>query len=240
MSDPLILAIECSDRNGSFALLEGTRMRAHSCEDLGKKLSALIVPRIEAVLADGGVALKDLDVIGVSVGPGSFTGLRVGLATVKGIVAAVPKIRVAAVGTLDALALAAPEDGLVGAALDARRGDLYAGLYRCAGAPGTERTVECVETPVAIHSDEWARALAARGEKISLAGGGTLVNRAAIEAALGKSAHFCGEEHAIADARWVGELARRAAAAGNFADAEALTPSYVQVSQYARADGTVG
>lgn len=239
MSEPKILAIECSDANGSFALLEGARVRAHSRESMGKKLSVLIVPRIEAILKEAGVALTDLDVIGISIGPGSFTGLRVGLATVKGLVVAVPGIRVAAVGTLDALALAVPENGLIGAALDARRGDLYAGLYRCHGEPGTARTIECLEAPVAIHCDAWARKLAARGESVTLVGGGTLASRAAIESVL-PGAKFCGEEFAIADARWVGELARRAAAAGDFADAEALTPSYVQVSQYARTDGTLG
>lgn len=240
MTDPQILAIECSDRHGSFAVLRGRRVLAHSSEALGKRLSVEIVPRIQAVLNEAGLGLNDLEVIGVTVGPGSFTGLRVGLATVKGLVAGTPKIQVAPVGTLDALALGVGADGLIGAALDARRGEVFAGLYRCAGAPGPERTIECVEPPVAIESGEWARGLARRSEGIHFVGGGALVNRESIATVLGERACFHDEEAAIADARMVGELARRAALEGEFADAEALTPSYIQVSQYARVDGTLG
>ena len=240
MNDPLILAIECSDQQGSFALLRGERVLAHSSEALGKKLSQQIVPRIEAILTEGGASLAELDVIGVTVGPGSFTGLRVGLATVKGLVAAVPTIKVVGVGTLEALVLAVEDEGLVGAALDARRGDVYAGLYRASGKPGTERTIECVEEPAALASADWARQLASHDAPIALVGGGALGNREAVSGILGEGAHFCDDASAIADARWVGELTRRAALSGDFADPESLTPSYVQVSQYARADGTLG
>lgn len=240
MNDPLILAIECSDQQGSFALLRGERVLAHSSESLGKKLSQQIVPRIEAILAEGGATLADLDVIGVTVGPGSFTGLRVGLATVKGLVAAVPTIKVVGVGTLEALVLGIEEECLVGAALDARRGDVYAGLYRASGKPGRQRAIECIEEPAALASADWARQLATRGASVTLVGAGALANRDAMSGILGEGARFCSEESAIADARQVGELTRRAALAGDFADPESLTPSYVQVSQYARSDGTLG
>jgi tRNA threonylcarbamoyladenosine biosynthesis protein TsaB len=95
----------------------------------GEHLFALV----EAVLLEAGVTLSDVGVIAGSSGPGSFTGLRIGLSVVKGLAYAGGQ-KVVAVSTLEALARSAEErEGLVCACLDARKHEVYAALFRCAG-----------------------------------------------------------------------------------------------------------
>jgi tRNA threonylcarbamoyladenosine biosynthesis protein TsaB len=92
-----------------------------------------LLPAIDALLAEAGCALDELDAFAVSIGPGSFTGLRIGAATVKGLAFATQQ-PVAAVPTLAAVAKGAPAgEGPVVALLDARRGEIYAAGY---AAPG--------------------------------------------------------------------------------------------------------
>jgi tRNA threonylcarbamoyladenosine biosynthesis protein TsaB len=87
-----------------------------------------LAPAIERVLAEAGWKLKDLHGLAVGIGPGSFTGLRVGLASAK-MMAYVLKLRIAGVPSLDAAAWGASGSGRVAVALDAKRGMIYAGLY---------------------------------------------------------------------------------------------------------------
>jgi tRNA threonylcarbamoyladenosine biosynthesis protein TsaB len=101
---------------------------------------------IDELLQGASVRLEDIAAFAVSIGPGSFTGLRIGLATVKGL--AFPDARpVAAVSTLAALCASAGGGGPTAALLDARRGALYAA---CVSAPGRARAdllADCVATP---------------------------------------------------------------------------------------------
>ncbi len=89
------------------------------------------MPRlIEVVLAEAGERLASGDAVAVTIGPGSFTGLRIGLSFAKGLAFA-SGLRIVGVPTLDALALAAPPwSGVLCAGLDARKQEVYAGLYR--------------------------------------------------------------------------------------------------------------
>jgi tRNA threonylcarbamoyladenosine biosynthesis protein TsaB len=83
-----------------------------------------LAPMVEAVMAAAGLPFAALDRVGVTVGPGSFTGLRVGLAFAKGLGLALGKPCVGA-GTLEALAASEPGPGLTAAVIDARRGQVY-------------------------------------------------------------------------------------------------------------------
>lgn len=89
-----------------------------------------VLSLIDEVLDAAGLRLKDLDRLAVSIGPGSFTGLRIGLATIKGLALGC-NLPVAGVPTLEAFARAlAPRPGTIWPLLDARRGELYAAAYR--------------------------------------------------------------------------------------------------------------
>lgn len=130
----LLLAADTSGKHGSIALARGD---GHSFEVLevvpltGGTFSAQLVPQIADLLARHRVAKHNLDAVVVASGPGSFTGLRVGLAAVKGLAEVLQK-PIAAVSLLEVLALAGEVDGQVVAALDAGRGEVYAGEYQAA------------------------------------------------------------------------------------------------------------
>lgn len=110
--------------------------------------SQTLLPLVDDAFAAAGLAPADLRCFAVTVGPGSFTGLRIGLGLVKGL--AMPaNIPVVPVSTLLALALATAEagyEGIVLAALDARRGEVYAGLFECAEG-GCRRLLEDTAGP---------------------------------------------------------------------------------------------
>src|SRR5437899_6443151 len=80
-----MLAIETATLAQSVALLDDDRLLAEASYDAKGSRGGLLLPTVDHVLRKAGVATKDLDAVAVSIGPGSFTGLRVGLATAKGL-----------------------------------------------------------------------------------------------------------------------------------------------------------
>ncbi len=141
----LLLAIETSGRTPNVALQRGDELLGEATGRPGRRGAESLLPCIDQVLARAGVALDQLDAFAISIGPGSFTGLRVGLATLKGLAFGSDRPAVA-VSTLAALALAAGPDELpVVALLDARRGEVYAAGHRvgdgCVEAWGPQERV---------------------------------------------------------------------------------------------------
>jgi tRNA threonylcarbamoyladenosine biosynthesis protein TsaB len=135
----LILGIDTSGRQGSVALLRAdthTEPRAegdplHTLELVsleGGQYSELLVPTIAGLLERHGQERSEIDLIAVASGPGSFTGLRIAIATVKGLAEAF-STPVVAVSVLEAVALAALAEGKVLAALDAQRSEVFSGEY---------------------------------------------------------------------------------------------------------------
>ena len=138
----ILLVTDTSGKNGSVALA-----RAGEGSDLvelieeaplsGGTFSAQLVPQVAALLARHGLSKSDVGAFVVVSGPGSFTGLRVGLAAVKGLAEILQK-PIVAVSLLEAVALAARTSGRVTtgrvtAALDGGRGEVYVGEYEVAG-----------------------------------------------------------------------------------------------------------
>jgi tRNA threonylcarbamoyladenosine biosynthesis protein TsaB len=128
----LLLAADTSGKFGSIALAQcdgdsGCKvLEVASLE--GGTFSAQFIPQAAALLQKNGFALKDIGGFAVVSGPGSFTGLRIGLAAVKAL-AEITQKPIAAVSLLEAVAIAAGAKGKVTALLDAGRGDVYAGVY---------------------------------------------------------------------------------------------------------------
>jgi len=91
--------------------------------------------RIGAILETGGYEMKDVDLVVFGIGPGTFTGLRIGISTAKGI-AVSRGAPIKGVPTLEAIALSAGVDGLVAPLLDAGRGEIYAAMYRVSHTAG--------------------------------------------------------------------------------------------------------
>jgi len=125
-----ILALETATLAGSAALLDGSRVVGESVLDIALTHSERLMAMVDRLLTDCGWRVSALDGLAVSIGPGSFTGLRVGVATAKGLALALG-LPVAAVPTLDALAENLPfAEAPVCPLLDARKGEVYLALYR--------------------------------------------------------------------------------------------------------------
>jgi tRNA threonylcarbamoyladenosine biosynthesis protein TsaB len=144
----LVLGIETATALGGVALVSRDGALAGETTLLGRESHAeRLLPALERLLAALGVALGDLAAVAVSIGPGSFTGLRTGIATAKGLALALG-VPLYGVPTLEALAANAPPgSGTVCALLAARRGEAFAALF-AAGAGGPERA--CADGVVAL------------------------------------------------------------------------------------------
>lgn len=131
----LLLAADTSGKQGSIALARGDERGFEVLEVVplaGGTFSAQLVPQIADLISRHGFSKHNLDAFVVASGPGSFTGLRVGLAAIKGL-AEVLHQPIAAVSLLEVLAASAQAEGAVVAALDAGRGEVYAGEYEVGG-----------------------------------------------------------------------------------------------------------
>jgi len=132
----LLLAVDTSGRSGSLAL---ARDGAHGFELIeqaplsSRSYSTEIIPLLSAMLERHGLALSDIEAFAVASGPGSFTGLRIGLAAVKGLAEILGR-PIAAVSVLEAIAAQSRTEGRVIAAVDAGRKELYVGEFEVAGS----------------------------------------------------------------------------------------------------------
>jgi tRNA threonylcarbamoyladenosine biosynthesis protein TsaB len=139
----LLLAIDTSGKQGSIALARAGE-RSGDGDDVevieiaplvGGTFSAELIPQISDLLARNGHTKNDIGGFAVASGPGSFTGLRIGLAAVKALAEVLEK-PIAAVSLLEASAFISGAQGKVIAALDAGRGDVYVGEYEIPAVPG--------------------------------------------------------------------------------------------------------
>ena len=144
-----VLALDTTNRSGSVALVEDDRVLDERAGDASRTQGE----RLPAELADLGAPWPTIDVFAVASGPGSFTGLRIGVATIQGL-AIVTGRRVVGVSALEALAQLASADvapgTLIAAWIDAQRGEVFSALYQTTSAPmfTPERLVE-LEAPAA-------------------------------------------------------------------------------------------
>lgn len=130
MSDeaPLILSIETATLVGSVALCKGDEVLATHNGHNGPSHSNTLLREIEAVLKDGDMQLRDIDLFAVAIGPGSFTGLRIGIATVKGLAFTLERPCIG-IPTLEAVAHSAGTCERVVAALPAGRGEVFVQMF---------------------------------------------------------------------------------------------------------------
>src|SRR5438270_737151 len=126
-----ILAIDTSGQSGGITLAEANENSFRLIESspiAGGTFSAQLIPTLAALLSKHGFAVKDLGGFAAASGPGSFTGLRVGLSAIKGLAETLHK-PIAVVSVLEALAALADRVGKIAAALDAGRKEVFLGIY---------------------------------------------------------------------------------------------------------------
>jgi len=162
-----ILAIDSSAVTAGCAIYRDGEFLAQRLEKSGLTHSQTLLPMIDNVLKSADVTIDDIDKIAVSVGPGSFTGVRIGISTVKGI-AFTRNIPCVEVSTLDAIAYGAIElDGYIVSVMDARREQVYNAIYRSSGG-----VLEKVTDDRAVSISELAEELAKLDENVWFCGDG--------------------------------------------------------------------
>jgi len=189
----LVFAIDTATLQGSFGWvrLEGTVPKSPVAAFATFSAPAVpghaetVLRRIENVLSSGGYTLGDIDLLVFGRGPGTFTGVRIGLSTVKGIALAGNQ-PIIGVSSLEAIALSTECDGLIASLVDARRGELFAALYRVSvgsdGWPLAEPVLEEWVGPARAVIDRISQTAAA--SVVHVAGNGIPPYRDLIEEAL--------------------------------------------------------
>ena len=128
-----ILSIDTSSRDASIAVLRDEEIVLEYNFSSRQDLSAMLIPSMEFLLCSLGMKIGQIDLFGVAVGPGLFTGIRIGLTTLKGLNFSAAK-PVVGVNTLEALACKFSDTKkTVVSMIDARKGEIYLGCYRFAG-----------------------------------------------------------------------------------------------------------
>jgi tRNA threonylcarbamoyladenosine biosynthesis protein TsaB len=163
----LVLGIESATPVASVALADEGGMAGELSLNRGLTHSQQLLPMIDALLRQGGYSVGQVEGLAVSSGPGSFTGLRIGMALAKGLAQSL-RAPIAGISTLEALACQnAVADGLISPMIDAFRGEVYTALYR-----KLEGTFCLIEEPQSVLPDVWARRLLEWGEPVALVGNG--------------------------------------------------------------------
>lgn len=213
---PKAIAIETSGRAGSAAVAVGGVVVAEASFPHELKHAAGLVPLLDDLVRGQGWSPADLDEIYVSAGPGSFTGVRIGV-TVAKTLAWATAAKVVAVPTLRVLVANAPADARhVVIALDAKRDQVFTATFERAGNDWRER-----ELP---RLDRLAAVLARTPRPVHLLGEGIPYHRQHVPA----DVLVVAEPHWRARAGVVAEVGHRMARAGQFADVDRLTPTYVR------------
>ncbi|MBQ7377525.1 MAG: tRNA (adenosine(37)-N6)-threonylcarbamoyltransferase complex dimerization subunit type 1 TsaB [Clostridia bacterium] len=225
-----VLALDSTAKSGSAAVLDGERALAVFTTDSGNTHSESLLPMAEAVMEKSRVPLDAIDLFAVTAGPGSFTGVRIGVSVVKGLAFGREKPCVG-VSTLEALAEGlSPLGGLLCPVMDARRNQVYNALFRVSGGVLIRL---CPDRAISL--EELTRELREKYpfDTVRLAGDGCALTRTALDAAgipVAETPPML--RNLSADA--VGRCALRAHARGESTTDSALAPTYLRLPQAER------
>lgn len=224
-----ILGLESSAKAASAALTEDGKLLARSYQNTGLTHSRTLLPMVETMLRNCDLSMDDIGAVAVAAGPGSFTGLRIGVSAAKGLAWA-RHLPCAAVSTLEAMAqnLAHLEGSVIVCAMDARRSQVYNALFLAEG--GTLQRL-CPDRAVALSQvcEDLQNEIC---PKIVVGDGALLCYNALIDA--GIACRLAPEALRMQDAVGVCMCAERAAKADKLISAEALQPVYLRLSQAER------
>lgn len=232
-----ILGIESAALTASVAVVSDGILTAEYTVTDKKTHSQTLLPMLDEVKRILELNPAELDAIAISAGPGSFTGLRIGAATAKGLGLVLQKPLVA-VSTLEALAYnLAGSNSLLCPVMDARRSQVYNGLYRRKatedGIFSSGGSLETVIAPRAVSAEALIEELNARGEAVIFVGDGIPV-LSRLAATLTVPYSVAAPNNSRARAASVAALGEIYAAAGKTVSAEAFAPEYLRKSQAER------
>ncbi len=228
----LILALDTSTLTGSVALMEASLDGQENSREeiIGEHIlnirsthSERLMPAIDSLLQGAALSIRDIQGIALTIGPGSFTGLRIGVSTVKGLAYAL-RVPVVGIPTLDALTqnlLFA--SGLICPLLDARKKEVYAALFR-----GDGQSVEKISPDWVLSPEDLCDRVK---EKTIFLGNGLEIYRELIETRLGSLALFAPPELSLPRAVNVARLSIPKFKKGQTLDLFSFTPVYVRRSE---------
>jgi tRNA threonylcarbamoyladenosine biosynthesis protein TsaB len=226
-----LLAIETSGRKGSFAVVEDDHLLSECLAEPAGQLVERGVERVGEVLERASTRIEDLDGVAVSLGPGSFTGLRVGLAIAKGICFG-RGLPLVGVPTLDAIAGALSDSvGYIIPVLDARRGEIYFSIYRSDGSAATRQSDYLVLPPDGV-ADRINRLGSETG--ILFAGNALARYGQALRSALSAPSTVASDECWEASAEVIGKLGLGLLDQGKTLDLATAEPLYIRPSEAER------
>ena len=246
-----ILALETSAKSGSCAVVEDGVVLSRSFQCTGLTHSRTLLPMVDAMLQNAEIPMASIDLYAVAAGPGSFTGLRIGASTAKGIAFALEK-PIVPVSTLEALAWNAyGAAGLVCPMMDARRDQVYTAVYRfarredadAAGRIQDAENAECVvpalraETvvaPAALAVEEVAAKLNEMKEPVLLLGDGAAAYKDMLARLLQLPVVFAPAQMNRQRASSVAALAEVLFAEGKAIAGADFSPEYLRLSQAER------
>lgn len=223
-----LIALETATDVCSVALLDDDRVTVELTLNRPRSHAEYLVTLVRDALRYGSVAPQTLDAVAVSQGPGSYTGLRIGVSAAKGLSAALD-VPLVAVPSLEACAaglapVAAPGD-VVAAAFNARRHEIYAAAFRVAEDGGLTPLGETVAIETGS-VPEWRDALA--GRRVWLVGEGADALAAMLEAGGAATVHRPGAPFDVPSAAWTARLARPRLQSGQVEDVAAFEPFYLK------------
>ena len=217
-----ILGLECSAVSAGAAVVSDGKLLCETYLNVGLTHSETLMPLVDTVLRFSKLDVTDIDLFAVSNGPGSFTGLRIGVGTVKGLAMGANR-PVCGVSSLKALCYNVKNaEGLIAPIMDARRGEVYNALYKW-----EDNTLIEIEPMRAIPIEKLAKECAGGA---TFVGDGAAVHRSALSELLGDKARFA------PDALIYQRASSIAMAAVNEkqATAEELLPLYIRKPQAER------
>ncbi len=221
----IILAIDSTARTAAAALLDGEKLLAKTSSDDAGTHSSTLLPSIERLLQETSLTFDDVDLFAASAGPGSFTGVRIGAATLKGLAFGRNK-PCAAVSAPEALAYNLRDtDGFVCALMDARRGQFYTALFEV--RDGEVRRL----TPDAAKSGQKIADMLKAYAAVTLVGDGAAVALPFFE---GLPVTLAPRDRLLADGESVGLAAYRMAQHGQTVTDAEFAPIYLRLPQAER------
>jgi tRNA threonylcarbamoyladenosine biosynthesis protein TsaB len=218
-----VLALETATMAGSIAVINNDVLTCEAMINVRVAHSERVMNAVDWLLKTSGISIKELDAFAVSIGPGSFTGLRIGLSTVKGLSYAANK-PIVPVPTLDAFARTLSfSSHTVCPMLDARKNEVYTGLYRW-----EDGLFKKVLSETAVDPADFIKEI--KGPAV-FTGDGARIYRKLIKETLKSKALFAPPSRMYPSASTVAEVALESLKAGVKTDPLSLTPFYIRKSE---------
>ena len=220
-----ILAIDTSSLNATVSVINDDKLLGEFTISNKNTHSQIIMPMLDEMLKFAGVDIDDIDVFATAIGPGSFTGLRIGIATAKALCQGGRK-KIIGVSALEGLTENVYQEGkIICPIIDARRGDVYNALYL---------NGECIVKERAINIECLIDELNNVDKKVVFVGDGVLLHRELIIEKLGDKAELAPPTKIMAKASSIAYIALRRAKNNDFDDIYNLEPIYLRQSQAER------